>query len=143
MEEGDVHPGFVLTEAPSTMKAVDYFQARIVILDINNIISIGTKAMMHMHTAQEEVTFHKLGARLDKKTSEILERDPPFVKAGDVVIARMEVAQSLVVEPFKTFDRFGRFMLREDGKTIAIGLVTKLYESNRAEVTRKENSLGM
>ena len=30
----------------------------------------------------------------------------------------------------------GRFMLRENGKTIAIGLVTKLYESTKESLAK-------
>ncbi|CCD15831.1 unnamed protein product [Trypanosoma congolense IL3000] len=131
VDESDVHSGYVATSVPTSLRAVEYFQARVVILDVKNIICAGSRVMMHAHAAQEEVSFHKLLAKVDKKTGEVVQKDPTHVKAGDVVIARMELERSLVLEPHKDFDKMGRFMLREDGKTIAIGLVIKLYESTR------------
>ncbi|EAN79578.1 eukaryotic release factor 3, putative [Trypanosoma equiperdum] len=131
VDEGDVHAGYVGTSVPTSLRAVEYFQARVVILDVKNIICAGSRVMLHAHAAQEEVSFHKLLAKVDKKTGEVVQKDPTHVKAGDVVIARMELERALVLEPHKDFDKMGRFMLREDGKTIAIGLVMKLYESTR------------
>ncbi|KAH8612999.1 Elongation factor Tu GTP binding domain [Trypanosoma vivax] len=131
IDEADVHSGYVATSIPTSMRAVEYFQARVVILDVKNIICAGSRVMLHAHAAQEEVSFHKLLAKVDKKTGEVVQKEPTHVKAGDVVIARMELEHSLVLEPHKEFDKMGRFMLREDGKTIAIGLVMKLYESTR------------
>ena len=34
----------------------------------------------------------------------------------------------------KDFDKLGRFMLREDGRTVAIGLITRLYTTKRGVV---------
>lgn len=138
IDESDIHAGYVATgvKGETNLRAVEYFQARIVILDVKNIICAGSKVMVHIHAAQEEVTFHKLLASLDKKTNEVLEREPTHAKAGDVIMARMELERPLVMEVHKDFDKMGRFMLREDGKTIAIGLVTKLYESTKEQVAK-------
>ncbi|EAN85126.1 putative eukaryotic release factor 3 [Trypanosoma cruzi] len=136
VDESDIHAGYVATSIPTTLSAVEYFQARVVILDVKNIICAGSRVMLHAHAAQEEVSFHKLLAKVDKKTGEVLEKEPTHAKAGDVVIARMELERSLVLEAHKVFDKMGRFMLREDGKTIAIGLVMKLYESTRESLAK-------
>ena len=138
IEDSDIHAGYVATNLPgeTNLKVVEYFQARIVILDVKNIVCAGSKMMMHIHAAQEEVSFHKLLAKVDKKTNEVTEKDPHLCRAGDVVIARMELERPLVVEVHKDFDKMGRFMLREDGKTVAIGLVTKLYESTKQSLSK-------
>lgn len=129
VDESDVHAGYVATSIPTSLRPVEFFQARVVILDVKNIISEGSQFMVHIHSAQEEASFHKLLAKVDKKTNAILEKNPACAKAGDVIIARIELNCPIVMECHKDFDKLGRFMIRDDGKTIAIGLVTKLYES--------------
>jgi len=131
VEEEEVHSGNVLSTVGTPLKAVYYFQARIVVLEVKNIISNASSCMLHIHTAQEEVSFHKLLAKIDRKTSAVIEKEPAFIKAGECVMARLEVNHPLCVEEHKKFDKLGRFMLREDGKTIAVGVVTKLYETQK------------
>ncbi|KPA77093.1 putative eukaryotic release factor 3 [Leptomonas pyrrhocoris] len=136
IDENDIHGGYVATSIPTSLRAVEFFQARVVILDVRNIISAGSRVMLHIHAAQEEASFHKLFAKVDRKTNEIVEKDPACVKAGDIVIARIELDRPVVMEVHKDFDKLGRFMLRDDGKTIAIGVVTKLYESTHESLAK-------
>ena len=99
------------------------------ILDVKSIISSGfTGSVMHVHSLNEEVTFHKLLATIDKKTNKIKEKYPKFVKGKDCVMVRMQVQNPICVEEYKVFDRMGRFMLRDEGKTIAVGVITKLLD---------------
>lgn len=129
LEENDVHAGFVATSIPTSLHPVEFIQARINILEVKNIISEGSQFMLHIHSAQEEASFHKLLAKIDRKTNAVLEKNPACAKAGDVIIARLELSCPMVIECHKDFDKMGRFMIRDEGKTIAIGIVTKLYES--------------
>lgn len=136
LDENEIHGGFVATSIPTSLRAVEFFQARVVVLEVRNIITAGTSCMIHIHAAQEEASFHKLFAKIDRKTNEIVEKDPACVKAGDVVVARIELSRPIVMEPHKDFDKLGRFMLRDEGKTIAIGVVTKLYETTHESLAK-------
>lgn len=42
------------------------------------------------------------------------------------IIARLEVAATIPIETFADYQQLGRFTLRDQGTTIAIGKVTKL-----------------
>jgi peptide chain release factor subunit 3 len=42
-------------------------------------------------------------------------------------LIRFKAAQSICVETFKDFPQLGRFMLRDEGKTIAVGIITALH----------------
>ncbi len=42
-------------------------------------------------------------------------------------LIRFKAAQSVCVETFKDFPQLGRFMLRDEGKTIAVGIITALH----------------
>jgi peptide chain release factor subunit 3 len=136
LDEGQVHAGFVATSSNSTLKAVEYIQARILLLDARNLVSASSKAIMHVHTAAEEITFHSLLAKLDRKTSAIIEERPAFILPGEMMLARLELGTPLVMQEASKFDKLGRFVLRQDSKTIAIGVVTKLYQSTKADITR-------
>lgn len=47
---------------------------------------------------------------------------------GQKIIALIEVAAPVSVERFEDHPQLGRFTLRDEGKTIAIGKITKLIE---------------
>ncbi|KAJ1336589.1 hypothetical protein BSLG_007373 [Batrachochytrium salamandrivorans] len=59
------------------------------------IMCAGYSAVMHMHTAVEEVSITALLHMIDKKTGRKSKHPPKFVKKGDSVIARIEVAQNI------------------------------------------------
>ena len=61
---------------------------------------------------------------VDKKTGK--KSKTRFVKQDQVCIARLQAAGTICMETFKDFPQMGRFTLRDEGKTIAIGKVLKL-----------------
>uniref|UniRef100_A0A8C0RIC2 G1 to S phase transition 1 n=1 Tax=Canis lupus familiaris TaxID=9615 RepID=A0A8C0RIC2_CANLF len=63
---------------------------------------------------------------VDKKSGEKSKTRPRFVKQDQVCIARLRTAGTICLETFKDFPQMGRFTLRDEGKTIAIGKVLKL-----------------
>ncbi|GAA6030757.1 hypothetical protein JCM8097_008858, partial [Rhodosporidiobolus ruineniae] len=68
IEDTDVNVGFVLTSPSQPVKTVTQFEAQLVILDTKNIITAGYQAVMHVHTAAEEITLSALLHYYDKKT---------------------------------------------------------------------------
>ena len=80
---------------------------------------------MHIHTAVEELAITHLIAEQDRKTGEQKKR-PRFVKSNSTVIARLSLTHPVCMETFETMQQLGRFSLRDEGKTIAIGKVTKI-----------------
>eukprot|EP01059_Diplonema_ambulator_P030630 TRINITY_DN532_c0_g1_i2.p1 TRINITY_DN532_c0_g1~~TRINITY_DN532_c0_g1_i2.p1 ORF type:complete len:551 (+),score=257.66 TRINITY_DN532_c0_g1_i2:43-1695(+) len=128
IEEEDIRAGYVLTDPKEPLKNTVYFHAQVMILDVKNIITSGYSCVLHIHSAAEEVTFHELLATINKKTNKVIEKYPKFVKGNECVMVRMEAALPMCIEEYKTFDRMGRFMLRDEGKTIAVGVITKLLD---------------
>lgn len=129
IEEEDVLPGFVLCSPKRPVHCVKYFEAQIRILDLKNILSAGFNCVMHVHSAIEEVTFAALLHKLQKGTGRKSKAPPGFAKKGDSIIARLEViggAGAVCVEKFEDYQQLGRFTLRDQGQTIAIGKITNL-----------------
>ncbi|CAB0012664.1 unnamed protein product [Nesidiocoris tenuis] len=134
IEEEDVSPGFVLCDPGSPAKTGRVFDAQVlecplvVILEHKSIICAGYSAVMHIHCVAEEVTVRTLICLIDKKTGEKTKTRPRFVKQDQVAIMRIECAGVICLEQFKLFPQMGRFTLRDEGKTIAIGKVLKIVE---------------
>ncbi|XP_013143396.1 PREDICTED: eukaryotic peptide chain release factor GTP-binding subunit ERF3A isoform X2 [Papilio polytes] len=128
IEEEDVSPGFVLCDTADPITTGRVFDAQVVILEHKSIICAGYSAVMHIHCAAEEVTVKALICLVDKKTGEKSKTRPRFVKQDQVAIMRIECAGVICLEPFKKFAQMGRFTLRDENKTIAIGKVLKVIE---------------
>jgi len=129
VEDDDVSPGFVLTSPNKPVHAVTRFEAQLAILEHKNIICAGYSAVMHVHTLAEEVTLSALLHYFDKKTGRKSKKPPQFAKKGMRVIALIETTAPVCVEKFDEYPQLGRFTLRDEGKTIAIGKITKLIDS--------------
>jgi len=129
IEEEDVLPGFVLCSPKRPVHCVSAFEAQIVVLELRSILSAGFNCVLHVHAAQEEVTFAALLHKLEKGTNRKSKKAPGFATKGMSIIARLEVtgaAGRICVERFKDYPQLGRFTLRDQGQTIAIGKITKL-----------------
>ncbi|ORE08301.1 hypothetical protein BCV72DRAFT_91446 [Rhizopus microsporus var. microsporus] len=130
VEEDEVMPGFVLCSKKNPVQTTTVFEAQLAILEHKSIICAGYTAVLHVHAAAEEVTISALLHLIDKKTGKRSKRPPQFVKQGQKVIARIETAGPLCVEPFSKLPQLGRFTLRDEGKTVAIGKITKVLETD-------------
>ncbi|XP_068220846.1 eukaryotic peptide chain release factor GTP-binding subunit ERF3A isoform X2 [Palaemon carinicauda] len=128
VEEADVAPGFVICDPNNPCKTGRIFDAQVVILEHKSIICAGYSAVCHMHTVAEEVTVKLLICTVDKKTGEKSKVRPRFVKQDQIAIMRFETSGVICMEAFKDHPQLGRFTLRDEGKTIAIGKVLKVVE---------------
>ncbi|KAK3586076.1 hypothetical protein CHS0354_033198 [Potamilus streckersoni] len=129
IEEEDVSPGFVLCPVDNVCHTGKVFDAQIVILEHKSIICAGYSAVMHIHSCAEEVTIKALICIIDKKTGEKTKLKPKFIKQDQIGIARLEVNGGVIcMETFKEFPQMGRFTLRDEGRTVAIGKVLKVIE---------------
>jgi peptide chain release factor subunit 3 len=111
------------------------FEAALGILDHKNIICAGYTAVLHIHTAIEEVTLSAMLHLLDKKTGRRSKRPPQFLKKGQQGIVTIETEGLVCAETFADSPQMGRFTLRDEGKTVAIGKITKLHGVESAPAT--------
>ncbi|KAK8100700.1 uncharacterized protein PG998_007895 [Apiospora kogelbergensis] len=135
IEEEDILPGFVLCSQKRLVHNVSAFEAQIKILELKSILSAGFNCVLHVHSAIEEVTFADLLHKLQKGTGRKSKAPPTHAKKGDSIIARMQItggAGSVCIERFEDYPQMGRFTLRDQGQTIAIGKITKLLTNDSA-----------
>ena len=130
VEEDEVMPGFVLCSKKTPVKTTTQFEAQLAVLDHKNIICAGYTAVLHIHSAAEEVSLSALLHLIDRKTGKKTKRPPQFIKQGQKAIVRIETAGPICIESFNKVPQLGRFTLRDEGKTVAIGKVTKVLNAS-------------
>ncbi|CAB4255657.1 similar to Saccharomyces cerevisiae YDR172W SUP35 Translation termination factor eRF3, has a role in mRNA deadenylation and decay [Maudiozyma barnettii] len=128
VEEEDIQPGFVMTSPKNPIKSVTRFVAQLAIVELKSIMSAGFSCVMHVHTAIEEVQITRLLHKLEKGTNRKSKKPPAFAKKGMKIIAVLETEAPVCVETYDDYPQLGRFTLRDQGTTIAIGKIVKLLD---------------
>ncbi|KAF0303049.1 Eukaryotic peptide chain release factor GTP-binding subunit ERF3A [Amphibalanus amphitrite] len=128
VDENDISSGFVMCDPSQPVPTGRVFDAQVAILEHKSIICAGYSAICHLHSCVEEITVKALLCMVDKRTGEKSKTRPRFVKQDQVVIMRLESSGPICLDVFKKFPQLGRFTLRDEGKTIAIGKVLKIIE---------------
>ncbi|KAL1407547.1 translation termination factor GTPase eRF3 [Vanrija albida] len=126
LTDDDVQPGYVLTSPSKPVHAVTSFKADLSIIETKNIICGGYSCILHVHTLSEEVTLTALLHYYDKKTKRKSRKPPQFAKVGMLVSVIIETSAPICIERWEDYKMLGRFSLRDEGRTVAIGKVTKL-----------------
>lgn len=128
IEEEDVLSGFVLSSIAHPISSVTEFVAQLQILELldNAIFTAGYKAVLHIHSVVEECEIVELLQQIDQKTKKPMKKKVLFVKNGAVIVCRIQVNNLICIEKFSDLPQLGRFTLRTEGKTVAVGKVTGL-----------------
>ncbi|KAK9164811.1 hypothetical protein Scep_000002 [Stephania cephalantha] len=137
VEEEDILSGFVLSSVGSLetiekpVGVVSEFDAQLQIIELldNAIFTAGYKAVLHIHSVVEECEIVKLLQQIDPKTKKPMKKKVLFVKNGAIVVCRVQVNNLICIEKFSEFPQLGRFTLRTEGKTVAVGKVAGLLLS--------------
>lgn len=126
VEEEEISVGFVACDPIRPVKAATSFQAQIKITQLKNIMAPGYKAVLHIHTCSEEITIASLDGIIDKKTGQRASKKPMFLRTGDMAFVTIECSGTVCMESANDCDPLSRFSLRDEGKTIAVGRVSKV-----------------
>lgn len=134
IEEDDILSGFVLCSVERPILSVSEFVAQLQILELldNAIFTAGYKAVLHIHAVVEECEIVELMQQIDPKTKKPMKKKVLFVKNGAVVVCRIQVNNVICIEKFSDFPQLGRFTLRTEGKTVAVGKITDVSSSASA-----------
>ena len=122
-----VTPGFVLSGPRNRCPVVTKFQCQLQLLELldhKSIFTAGYSCILHIHSLTEECEVLHLDWELDKKTKS--KKKCKFAKGGAAISCRIGVGRPICVELFENNPQMGRFTLRDEGRTIALGKITKL-----------------
>ena len=122
--ENEVSRGNVLCSNDDLCAIFNVFEAEIQVLELQEqqIIANGFKCILHFHTYIEECTIDiKCEIDRQKKT----EKKVKFVRSQARIKAFVKTNNPLCGEKYERFPQLGRFSMRFEGMTIAIGKILK------------------
>ena len=92
------------------------------------ILSKGYQCILHIHTVADECTIKDILVSYEKseKGGERVEKQKPqFARSFAKIICRIQTRIPIALEQYETIPQLGRFTLRDEGRTIAVGKVIK------------------
>jgi elongation factor 1-alpha len=129
VDKKDLKRGEVAGPASNPPTVVQEFTANIVVLEHPTAIAKGYTPVFHIHTAQMACTIIEILEKKDPKTGQTVQKNPDFIKTGDVAIVKVKPLRPLVVEKFNEFPQLGRFAIRDMGQTVAAGVVLEVVKA--------------
>ncbi len=123
IEKKDVKKGDVVGPVSNPPTVCSEFTAQIVVINHPTAIAPGYTPVFHIHTAQIAATVTEIVEKKDPKTGQTLQKNPEFIKNGDVAIVKIKPTRPIVIEKFADFPPLGRFAIRDMGQTVAAGVV--------------------
>ncbi len=118
-----IRRGDVVGPASNPPTVAEEFTAQIVVIDHPTAIAPGYSPVFHIHTMQMAATITEILEKKDPKTGQTLQKNPEFIKTGDVAIVKVKPSKPAVVEKYSEFPPLGRFAIRDMGQTVAAGVV--------------------
>ncbi len=115
--------GSVVGTPDNPPKVAQEFTAQIVVLNHPTAIGKNYTPVFHIHTAQVACTITDILEKKDPKTGATTQKNPDFIKTGDVAIVKVKPTRPVVVERYQDFAPLGRFAIRDMGQTVAAGVV--------------------
>ncbi|MFH1306522.1 MAG: translation elongation factor EF-1 subunit alpha [Candidatus Micrarchaeota archaeon] len=126
VDKKDIRRGEVVGPADAPATVAEEFTAQVVVLEHPTAIAKGYTPVFHIHTAQIACTVLEILEKKDPKTGGTLQKNPDFLKTGDVAIMKIKPLRPVVVEKFSEFPPLGRFAIRDMGQTVAAGVVLEV-----------------
>ncbi|KAM7513672.1 hypothetical protein LguiA_003255 [Lonicera macranthoides] len=84
------------------------------------------KLEFHIHHAKEAARVVKILSLLDPKTGKVTKKSPRCLLAKQSAVIEVVLQEAVCVEEFSSSRALGRVFLRSSGKTVAVGVVTKI-----------------
>ncbi|MEM0086980.1 MAG: translation elongation factor EF-1 subunit alpha [Candidatus Micrarchaeaceae archaeon] len=128
IDKKDIKRGYVVGTPDNPPSVVDEFTAQIVVINHPTAIAAGYSPVFHIHTAQVAATITEIMEKKDPKTGQTLQKNPEFIKTGDVAIVKVKPSKPVVVEKYSDFPPLGRFAIRDMGQTVAAGIVLDIVK---------------
>jgi peptide chain release factor subunit 3 len=125
IDEDDLAAGHVLCDRQNPVNVTSAFDCQLQILELlehKNIFTVGYSCVLHVHSEVQECSVAVLGYVIDPKTKD--KKKVKFTKSNSIAVVRLRTVAPVCCELFENFPQLGRFSLRDEGKTIAIGKIT-------------------
>lgn len=118
----EIHKGYVISDIEKKIPVTKRFKVRLNILELlehKSIITKGSVVKLHIHNLAVDCYFDKLLYQINKKEK----KNIIYTTSNSTIIAILCVKNSICLEKYDIISQLGRFTLRDEDKTIAIGKV--------------------
>lgn len=130
-DEGMVSKGDVISDIEKVTPVTMIFEAEMDLLELlpqKPIMSKGYSCVMHCHTWADDVTVEAISEvkelNLASGKMEVNEK-AKFARSLQSVRVRISTRVPLAMEKYEVLPQLGRFTLRDEGRTIAVGKILK------------------
>jgi len=131
----DIQKGYIasdLSDNPAT--GVESFVAHVMIMNHPGKIYCGYTPVLDCHTAHVASCFTELKQKINRKSGEVEEENPEFVKKGDACMVEIHPMKPLCVETFTEFPPLGRFAVRDMKQTVAVGVIKSVVKKEHTKM---------
>ncbi len=137
--EDNVNKGDVLCPRDNHMFSSQILLAELDLLELRiPVLTKGSIYMMHIHTFSDLVVIQTIewAIETDNAGNEVRKEKPSMTKSGSKCMVRIQLKAPIPVEKESDLPALGRFTLRDEGKTIALGRVNKFVPYNKENLKR-------
>ena len=118
--------GNVICDPDYPIPCANVVQARVLIFNISTPIIPGTPVVFHYKSVQEQAKILSLVEELDRTTGELKRRKPRLLTKNSSGVIEIALHRPICCELYADSKELGRFMLRQNGSTMAAGIITKI-----------------
>ena len=104
-------------------RACENFIAQVIVINHPKKIYNGYSPIIDCGCNHVTCKFEEILTRNDRKTGEVIEKNPESIKNGDCAYVRMVPSKDMVIEKFSDYPSLGRFAIRDMNMTVAVGIV--------------------
>eukprot|EP01113_Clastostelium_recurvatum_P043111 TRINITY_DN7078_c0_g1_i2.p1 TRINITY_DN7078_c0_g1~~TRINITY_DN7078_c0_g1_i2.p1 ORF type:complete len:672 (+),score=200.49 TRINITY_DN7078_c0_g1_i2:27-2018(+) len=133
VEVTHVNPGDILCDPHRPCPIARSFRAQIITFaQLPLPITAGHQIIVYTHHLSEAATITKLHSILDRTTGEVKKKRPRAL--GENMAAQVDIVlqRPICVERYSNYKQLGRFMVRDQGRSIAAGIIEKLTDPSSA-----------
>ncbi|XVF89490.1 hypothetical protein PTKIN_Ptkin19aG0134100 [Pterospermum kingtungense] len=124
----DVMAGGVLCHPDFPVAVAKHLELKVLVLDGATPILIGSQLEFHIHHAKEVAKVARISSLLDSKTGKVTKKAPRCIVAKQSAVVEVILQEAVCVEEFSKCKALGRVFLRTLGRTVAVGIVTRIVE---------------
>ncbi|KAK7369182.1 hypothetical protein VNO80_11217 [Phaseolus coccineus] len=128
VDGNQVMAGDVLCHPDFPVAAAKHLELKVLVLDGASPILVGTQLEFHIHHAKEPGRVSRILSVLDPKTGKVTKKSPRCLTAKQSAVIEVVLHESVCVVEFSSCKALGRVSLRSMGRTIAVGVVTRIIE---------------
>ena len=124
-------PGSWLCDPAYPIPLTSHFKAQILTTALSTPLLQGATCVLHTQSASEEVVLTRLIAVLDKATNAVIKARPRVLSRGQSAEVEVSCKRLVPLELYREYRELGRFSLRRGVETVAVGIVTELYDTDK------------